>query len=461
MLCADFVFLRAISKAQKRASFRQEPKRLPAHLELIVDQKGRFMNTNHQTEVLVAGAGPAGMMTALLLGEHGINVQLIDQESGAAARSYSCALHSRTLQLLDEAGVAADAIDLGWPIETIGIYEGNTRRCQLHLSALATDFPFLLVLPQNRLEDFLEKRIKQLPNVKLHWSRRLQDLQIGAQGVTATIDQLASTGKGYGSSDFEMAVDKKIELQTSFVVGADGHDSILRQRLGIQSETVGTPESFVVYEFETNAQAGHEMKIIFDYGLTSVMWPLAENRCRWSFQMALADPDKEFPGKDRQSIIVAESPSLEDGRHHLGQLLQERAPWFEGTIEEIAWSTDIQFEHRLAREFGRDRCWLVGDAAHQTGPVGAQSMNLGLGEAADLAAALNRILRHKGAMDLLQTYDRNHRAQWQKMLGMNGSPKTTGNTPPWARENSERILLSLPASGKELTGLLGKLGLEF
>ena len=57
-----------------------------------------------------------------------------------------------------------------------------------------------------------------------------------------------------------------------------------------------------------------------------------------------------------------------------------RAPWFHSGIKEVEWATDIQFEHWLAAKFGRSRCWLIGDAAHQSGPVGMQSMNAGLWE---------------------------------------------------------------------------------
>ena len=53
----------------------------------------------------------------------------------------------------------------------------------------------------------------------------------------------------------------------------------------------------------------------------------------------------------------------------------------------------------LAKQFGRNRCWLAGDAAHQTGPVGVQSMNVGFCEAEALSSALHKILRESGSFD--------------------------------------------------------------
>jgi glycine/D-amino acid oxidase-like deaminating enzyme len=64
------------------------------------------MQREDRTEVLVVGAGPVGLFTALRLAGSGLRVQLIDQEPRTAGRSYACALHSRTLQLPNEEGLA-------------------------------------------------------------------------------------------------------------------------------------------------------------------------------------------------------------------------------------------------------------------------------------------------------------------------------------------------------------------
>jgi 2-polyprenyl-6-methoxyphenol hydroxylase-like FAD-dependent oxidoreductase len=174
-----------------------------------------------------------------------------------------------------------------------------------------------------------------------------------------------------------------------------------------------------------------------------------------------ADAPGDFPGKDRSAFTIEEAASEDDSRHHLQKLLEERAPWFEGTVKELNWSTDIQFEHRLVRQFGRNRCWLAGDAAHQTGPVGMQSLNVGLREAADLAARAKKILREKTSDDLLRAYNRDRRADWQRLLGLKGGPNAAENADPWIKQNGARIPPCLPASGDDLMLLLGRLGLDF
>src|SRR5262249_25374403 len=157
---------------------------------------------------------------------------------------------------------------------------------------------------------------------------------------------------------------------------------------------------------------------------------------------------------------MEEAPSENDSRHHLQRLLRERAPWFEGEIEQLGWSTGVQFQHRLADEFGRNRCWLAGDAAHQTGPIGMQSMNLGLQEAAGLAANLKKILREQAPLELLQTYNSRGRAVWQRLLGISGGLKPTAQAQAWAKERCAQISTCIPASGEDLTHLLNRLGLD-
>jgi 2-polyprenyl-6-methoxyphenol hydroxylase-like FAD-dependent oxidoreductase len=119
----------------------------------------------------------------------------------------------------------------------------------------------------------------------------------------------------------------------------------------------------------------------------------------------------------------------------------------------------VQFEPRLARQFGRDLCWLAGDAAHQTGPVGMQSMNIGFLEAADLAEMLTQILRKGASKDLLKGYDRVHRAEWSQLLGFKPAPAAEASA-DWARRRAARIAACIPAAGAELTTLLKQLGIE-
>ena len=184
-----------------------------------------------QTEVLVVGAGPVGMVTALLLAESGVKVKIIDQESRTAAHSYACALHPRTLKLLDQLRLADDVLLLGRRIDTIGFYEGESKRAEMKFSELPADFPFLVVLTQNALEGLLEQKLTQHESVTVGWNHRLTELRSMSDAVIATIDKLGQSAKGYIIPEMDWEVMKTLQTQAAFVVGADGHDSHVRQCL--------------------------------------------------------------------------------------------------------------------------------------------------------------------------------------------------------------------------------------
>jgi NADPH-dependent dioxygenase len=410
-----------------------------------------------KTEVLVVGAGPVGLLSALLLSQFGIESRIIDQEERTASRSYACALHPRTLELLERVGLVAEVLKAGHRVDRIGFYDGESRRAQIRFSELSVDFPFALVLPQSALESLLQQSLKN--KIAVHWNHRLAGLKTQGDTVVATVEKLGETAKGYMSPDWEWVVEKTLHTSAALLLGADGHHSHVRQCLDIEYEEAGAREFFAVYEFKSDQEAANEVAIVLDDATTNVLWPLPGNKYRWSFQWIPTEQLEERT-KERMAVQMVESPSEDDSLHALRKLVQERAPWFRETIKEITWSAKVKFERRLAKRFGQGRCWLAGDAAHQTIPVGMQSMNVGLCEAEELASKFTRVLRDKAPLDLLEAYGRDYRNAWQRLLGLTGELRARPQASPWVQQRLPRIPLCIPASGAELTRLVSQLGIE-
>src|SRR5262245_55468536 len=242
------------------------------------------MTRDDRAEVLVVGAGPVGLLTALLLAEAGVAVKIIDEEARTATHSYACALHPYSLKLLERAGLAAEALRLGRRIESIAFYEGQSRRADIRLSELGGDFPFVLVLPQSALEDLLQNALVQKAGIKVEWNHRLADLKTQGDRVLGTIDQLHETMTGY-VVPHEWVVKHTVQTSAAFLIGADGHNSLVRQRLGINYERLQGPEVFAVYEFTSNFKPGPEMCVVLDEKTSDVLWPISDGRFRWSFQL--------------------------------------------------------------------------------------------------------------------------------------------------------------------------------
>jgi len=412
-----------------------------------------------QTEVLVVGAGPVGLWTALLLTEVGVQVTIIDREARITARSYACALHPSTLQMLQRLGLADDVLAQGRRAQSVGFYDEHSRRAELDVSALGGPFPFLLILPQSALEGLLEQRLRRA-GVTVHWNYRFDDFREEPELVIATIEQLEGTGTGYIVPHWETIVKSRAPLRAQFVIGADGQNSLLRQRLGIELDRLGGSTSFAAYEFESEQPVEDELRVVLNR-TTNALWPLPGNKCRWTFQLVRSEMQGEFPEKERRSARLVEPAVDEKIRSYVEKVAEQRAPWFKAKIREIAWCTEVAFENRVARQFGRNRCWLAGDAAHQTGPVGVQSMNAGFAEGERLARLLRSVLRQEAPSQVLHTYDREQREQWRRLLGMSGGLKARSDTDSWVREHAPRILPCLPGSGPDLPALAAQLKLDF
>src|SRR5258708_17591029 len=226
-----------------------------------------------RTEVLVVGAGPVGLWTALLLAETGIEVSLIDREARTAARSYACALHPATLTLLERLGLAQSAIDRGRRVETIAFYDGATRQAEIRFSKLGGEFPFLLILPQSALEGLLEQRLRAA-GTPVHWNHRFEDLTQDEETVTAVIEELEGTSTGYIVPHWETVVKNRSNFRAEFLIGADGHNSMVRPRAGFEYQSVAQAESFAAFEFDSNSQPGDQVRVVLDNASTNVLWPL-------------------------------------------------------------------------------------------------------------------------------------------------------------------------------------------
>lgn len=408
-------------------------------------------------EVLIVGAGPVGLLAALRLSQSGVGVSIIDQEPRAAAHSYACGLHPNTLKLLDETGLASETISQGRSLHSLVFHDKAGAQAEIHFNDLPAEFPFVLVLAQSALEDLLERKLFQEGGGHVRWSHRLRDLRFEGQSVQATIEKLVQRPPGSRLEDTSSIRDVMQE-EYEYVIGADGKNSLVRDLMGISYDLVGEDEAFAVYEFMTETALPHQVWVVLGEHGKSVLWPLCDERCRWSFQL----PATEVLGERKsQWDSAATYASMQKGMaENANKLLQERAPWFDGTIREIEWWAGAYFEKRVAERFGGGRCWLAGDAAHQTSPVGVQSLNLGLKEAAILADAIAIGLQQGGAEEILRSYGGEHRSECCKLLKGTGLEAVPGAS-PWVANHETSILPSIPASGQELDILLEQIGLRF
>jgi 2-polyprenyl-6-methoxyphenol hydroxylase-like FAD-dependent oxidoreductase len=410
-------------------------------------------------EVLVVGAGPVGLFTALLLAQRGVAVQIIDKEWRTGAHSYALALHGASLRLFQELGLLEQVLAQTYQVDRLGLYDDAQRRVEWPLPARADGLPALVVMPQASLERVLEEALAQR-GVRVLWNHAVARLVAHADRVAVTVDKLVKESLGYAVQHTEWLVASSTDVEVPFVIGADGHRSQVRRALDIDYAETGPAQHFAVFEFKSEVDLRHELRLVLAEHTTNAVWPLPDGFCRWSFQL----PEVSVPLGPRQKeraavhIGAAHYPLLAED--HLRRLLAERAPWFQARIDEIKWRMIVRFERRLAAAFGRERVWLAGDAGHMTGPVGMQSMNVGFREARDLVAAVSSVLRQGAPAEPLAEYHRQRTAEWRFLLGLDGGLQPGANADPWLAARADRLLACLPASGPELSAALQRLGLR-
>jgi 2-polyprenyl-6-methoxyphenol hydroxylase-like FAD-dependent oxidoreductase len=406
-------------------------------------------------EVLVVGAGPVGLFTALALAERGVQVQVMDREWRTGTRSYACGVHAESLRLLEELGVLTPLLEGARRIRQVGLYDERERRAAMRIADLAEDHSFLAVLRQEDLERILVQALEKR-GVKIIWNHQIARIAQLPEHVDVTVEKLSKDTMGYAVQHTEWMIAKTKHLEVPFVIGADGHHSAVRRALDIEYPEVAPATEFAVFEFKTDADLGDEMRLVLGEDSTNLCWPLPNGHCRWSFQQTAGEVGMETRDKDRDMVQLGSAMYPQLTEEHLRELLAARAPWFEGSIEAMRWRMVVRFENRLTESLGGGRAWILGDAAHLTGPAGIQSMNVGFKEGKVLATLISA-----GAdPSAMRRFDQDRKAEWKALLGLDKVVRTRPDTDPWIAARGARLLPCIPASGADLARLAAQVGLD-
>jgi 2-polyprenyl-6-methoxyphenol hydroxylase-like FAD-dependent oxidoreductase len=386
------------------------------------------MRRKRHTEVVVVGADPVGLFAALALKRAGIDVEIYDSGQRIALHSYALVLHAETLRLLDRFGLGNACVESGRVVERLSILDGGGPALELDLTRLAGPHAHVVVLPQSHLESILETALEKA-GVAVHWNHRVQGLEAKPDQVELTVARLDKVSTGYPIAHTEVVVDKFLDASAAYVLAADGYDSFVRRRLGVAYADQGKGQLYSVFQFSADGDIAGDGRLMLHDDRVGGYWPMGDGRCRFSFPVGAAEEHRPDAAR-------------------LRELLASHAPWFRAEIGAIEWTAIALFERKLAMAFGDGRVWMAGDAAHLTGPLGSQSMNVGLREAEDLAGRLARVLRPGAAAGLLDDYNASRAAEWRSLFG--------GDTGYGTRR--ALLLPCLPASGADLEALLRQLG---
>lgn len=331
------------------------------------------------SDVVIVGAGPAGLTLATALATRGIGALVIDRQAVGANTSRAAVVHARTLEVLEPLDVANRLVNCGVQIPRFTIRDRDRILVPVDFDHLPTQYPYTLMVSQAVTEAMLRERFRELGG-NILWSRTVTDVTQDDHGVTATLDD----GQ---------------QVRTRYLVGADGMHSTIREHASIGFPGARYGESFSLADVHlTKGVLPNEVILYFSPAGLVVVAPLPNDIYRIVATVASApeQPDVSFV----QALLDARGPER-------GKVV----------VNDVIWGSRFFVHHRVATTYRANRILLVGDAAHVHSPAGGQGMNTGIQDGAVLAEALAATLT-SGDQTPLDTYGAVRRPVAKQVVGL-------------------------------------------
>jgi len=352
-----------------------------------------------RTDVVIVGAGPVGLSAAIELGRRGVACTVAERNDRVGYSPRAKTTNVRTREHLRRWGIA-DALRQASPISpdrpsTVvfatrmngpcltrfeNALNGNRERNNLYSEEAQW-------VPQYILEDILRQCAQSLPGVAIHFETEFVDCQQTANGV---VSRLRDIRTGHD-----------ITVESSYLIGADGARSTVREKIGatMVGEGAFSRNYTIIFRAPTLASLQiHEPAIMYwmvNEDLPSLLGPMDENGL-WFFMAPRLTDDVDLAADG--SDLIRRATGLND----LG-------------IEIVA--TDLWVAHQLvADSYSQDRVFLAGDACHLHPPFGGFGMNMGIGDAVDLGWKLAACLTGWGGDALLSSYEAERRKVHQRTI---------------------------------------------
>jgi 2-polyprenyl-6-methoxyphenol hydroxylase-like FAD-dependent oxidoreductase len=327
------------------------------------------------TDVLIVGAGPTGLVLALWLTRLGVRVKVIDKTSEPGTTSRALAVQARTLELYGQLGIADLVVERGRKVNAANLWVAGRRAAHVVFGDMGvgvSPFPYPLIFPQDEHERLL---IEQLAEAGVEVARQTE--LIGFEGAEDRVLAQIRTRDGTVES-----------CTAAYIAGCDGARSTLREAIGIGFPGGTYEHLFYVADVVASGQAlNGELHAAFDRTDFLIIFPLK--------------------GEGRARLIGTVRDEVEQKRDDLSwnDVSKRVIEWIRIDVKCVNWFSTYRVHHRVADHFRKGRAFLLGDAAHIHSPVGGQGMNTGIGDAVNLAWKLAAVLHGRASAALLDSYE--------------------------------------------------------
>ncbi|KAJ6112051.1 hypothetical protein N7523_008112 [Penicillium sp. IBT 18751x] len=358
-----------------------------------------------ETDVLIAGGGPTGLVLALWLYKQGVKFRIVDPGTGPVQNSRALVVHARILELYRQLDLADDLLELGYKLPATNVWVEGQHRAHISLWDFGkelTPYPFLLIVPQDVHERVLEQRLNS-HGIFVERRTKLESFVDKGPSITA---KLVRQDDG-----------TEMTCEAKFIVGCDGAHSVVRHEIGAKYEGDTYVPLFYIVDLEFEEQdsplLNGEANLSFVEDTFNLILPYGQGqRVRL---IGTTIPKVNGRHKDHDSTEPHPKVTFEDVLPDI-----QRASKIE--IKKKNWFSPYRCHHRVSSIFHKNRAFLVGDAAHIHSPVGGQGMNTGIMDAINLAWKLATVIKQDSMTDeaktrLLQSYEPERRAFALSVVG--------------------------------------------
>jgi 2-polyprenyl-6-methoxyphenol hydroxylase-like FAD-dependent oxidoreductase len=322
------------------------------------------ISANTETDVLVIGAGPTGLVLALWLTHLGVRVRIIDKTAEPGTTSRALAVQARTLELYHQIGLAEAVVARSRPAVAVTLWVTGKKRTHLAFGAMGegtSPYPYPIIYPQDEHERLLIERLSRA-GVEVE---RMTEL-LNFETTRRVVARLKKPDGG-------------VETCTaSWIAGCDGAHSNVREALQIGFAGGTYEHIFYVADVEaTGSVMNGELHVGLDKSDFLALFPLKED------------------GRVRLVGTVSDKALRQRETLTWDDINRSVMEWMPIHVTRVNWFSTYHVHHRVAEHFRKGRAFLLGDAAHIHSPVGGQGMNTGIGDAVNLAWKFAWVLHGK------------------------------------------------------------------
>jgi 2-polyprenyl-6-methoxyphenol hydroxylase-like FAD-dependent oxidoreductase len=345
------------------------------------------MTSATNTDVLICGAGPAGLTLGIELARRNIDFVLVDKAAHPFVGSRGKGIQPRSQEIYEDLGVLDRLVAAGgeYPLQRFYTPDGPVDKPagEIPTPSLAEPYQVTRMVPQFLTERCLRDRLAELGHAP-QFGAELVGLEQDEHGVTAHVQT------------------PKCEhvVRAKYLVGADGGSSFVRKALGVEFRG----ESLNVYALVAD---------IYVDGVTSDVWH------RWGQGTAKQFALCPLYGTDMFQMLgpVPAGVDVDVSAAGLSDFVHERTGRDDIVVREVSWASVFEMRKGLADSYQVGRAFLIGDAAHCHPPTGAQGLNTSVQDAYNIGWKIAAVLNGAPAT-LLSTYQQERRPIAESVLGL-------------------------------------------